>query len=245
MICLSGGMGASHGALIHHWVAGVKSNCIQERHEVMVIRSGQLLPLAGESGENRKICLLFYSSLCNSMMMPPMRILAPASHNCGARRPHSSRRLQVDSAVGATCQTGCKGAAERVFRDHQQQLPAWLHIPGQLAQTRSRIGQMLEHPAADYGIEHLVRIREPGEIGGDVSRARILETAAGALKHLPRIVEAGDHGVGIGSAEKEPGIASVAAAGVEQVLAASNVEGSWVNQPTGQRLMAGDETGHR
>ena len=39
---------------------------------------------------------------------------------------------------------------------------------------------MLEHPAANDGIEGLVGIGKPGQVGGDVGDARSLERRRGA-----------------------------------------------------------------
>src|SRR5262245_26022743 len=72
-------------------------------------------------------------------------------------------------------------AGECVLRCHQEQLGAGLHDAGQFAQAWTRIGKMLENPAADDGIETCVGIGKAGNVSGDLADASAVQMAAGAL----------------------------------------------------------------
>src|SRR6266849_3628945 len=97
---------------------------------------------------------------------------------------------------------------------------------------------MLQYPAADDGVETAGRVGQSGKIGGHLRDAVGAEPIASALEHTLGIIESGEEGVGIGLAQEESRIAAIAAAGVENALAALDVEAAGANKPTGESFVA-------
>ena len=124
----------------------------------------------------------------------------------------------------AVPEAAAPGAGEGVFRAHEQQSAAGLQNAREFAQAGPRVGEVFEHPTADDRVERGIRIRQAGEVGGGVPHAVAVEPPAGAGEHLLRQVERGDAGVRVGVLEEEERIATVATRGVEDRLAAADVE---------------------
>ena len=136
-----------------------------------------------------------------------------------------------------------QSAGQRVFGGEEQELAAGLQYSCQLPEARSRIGEVLQDPTAHNGVESTIGVGQSCEIGGHLGDALRAEAIAGALEHALRIVERGENRIGVGLTEEETGIAAIATAGVQNMLAPFDVKAAWANEPAGKGLVAGEESG--
>ncbi len=63
-----------------------------------------------------------------------------------------------------------------------------------------------------------------------------------ALEHPLRQVEAGDKSIAIRPTKQEAGVTAIAAARIENGLAATDIEGVWTDEPAGERFVSGNQT---
>ncbi len=125
----------------------------------------------------------------------------------------------------------------------QQHSPAGNHYPGHLGQPQPRVGQMLEHIAAGDAVETLVGKRQPRQVGRHVLRHRTLQPRPRTAKHFRRQVAAGDAGARVGVLQQVFGDLSGAAADVEDLLGAAQVELAFAQQPIAERDVQRQQAG--
>src|SRR5262249_16947878 len=145
----------------------------------------------------------------------------------------------------AVPESAAHGTCESVFSGKHEKFATWSHDSSQFLQAGSRIGKMLQDPAADDSVKNAVRIRQSRKVGGCLGDPVGVEPIAGALQHSLGIIESGDQRIGIGMVKEESRIPAVAAAGIQDSFASSDVESVGTNQPAGEGFVTREESGDR
>ena len=101
-----------------------------------------------------------------------------------------ARRVQLAAIVS----TALPGAADNhplqgVFGGQEQESPPRLQHPRQFAQSRPRVGEVLNHPSAGDAIERIIGKGKLRQIAGHVAGAFAMEPGSRAAQHLVRKVE--------------------------------------------------------
>src|SRR5579875_1125039 len=96
---------------------------------------------------------------------------------------------------------------------------------------------MLQHPAAHYGVERSVGIRQTRQVSHDMTNACTAKPSASTLQHAWRQIEARDECIGVSVAEQETRIAAIATTSIENTLTATHIERPGTDESASQRFM--------